>query len=499
VATESIFLTAVINALEGRDVAIIDVPGAFMQADMDELVHVRFTGKMVDLLIEIDAEMYQPCVVMEGKERVMYVELLKALYGTVRAARLFWEKLSGKLLEWGFVPNPYDPCVMNKIVEGKQLTVAWHVDDLKASHVMSTVVDKFIEDMEREFGKETPINKSRGKVHDYLGMTLDFSKPGEVTVTMIDYIKAVLHNAPKEMRGRAVTPAATHLFQVNSINPVYLGEEKAEIYVRIVMQLLFLSQRARPDIRPAVSFLNSRLLMPDEDDYKKLTRVMRYLDSTVDMPLVLAADDSGQIRWWIDSSFAVHDDMKSHTGGTMSMGKGSVYSTSGKQKLNTRSSTEAEVVAVHDVLPQLMWTGNFLSEQGFPVKESLLYQDNTSSILIEKNGRNSCTKRSRHMDIRYFFIKDQVESKRVRIEHCPTADMVADYFTKPLQGAPFRKLRDLIMNIDPSSRYHSSNSVPRSVLSLEATPDNSSDVSRPATLAPRNFKEALVGSQPSVG
>ena len=103
------------------------------------------------------------------------------------------------------------------------------------------------------------------------------------------------------------------------------------------------------------------------------------------------------------------------------------------------------------------------------------------------------------MDIRYFFIKDQVDSKHVRIEHCPTADMVADYFTKPLQGAPFRKLRDLIMNIDPSSKYHSSNSVPRSVLSTEATPDSSCDVNKPATLALRTYREALVGSQPSVG
>ena len=83
VATESIFLTTVIDALEGRDVAVIDVPGAFMQADMDELVHVRFTGKMVDLLLEIDQKMYGPCVIKEGKETVMYVELLKALYGTI--------------------------------------------------------------------------------------------------------------------------------------------------------------------------------------------------------------------------------------------------------------------------------------------------------------------------------------------------------------------------------------------------------------------------------
>jgi hypothetical protein len=93
VATESLFLTMVINALEGRDVAILDVPGAFMQADMDELVHVCFTGKMVDLLMEINQNMYGPCIVKEGKETVMYVELLKALYSTaVQATRLFGRK-----------------------------------------------------------------------------------------------------------------------------------------------------------------------------------------------------------------------------------------------------------------------------------------------------------------------------------------------------------------------------------------------------------------------
>ena len=203
---------------------MIDVPGAFMQADMDELVHVRFTGKMVDQLLEIDREMYGPCVVQEGKEKVMYVELLKALYGTVRAARLFWEKLSGKLLEWGFTPNPYDSCVMNKIGDSKQLTVAWHVDDLKASHVKMTVIYQFITDMEGEFGKEMPLNQSRGKVHDYLGMTLDFSNPGEVTITMIDYLKSVLHDAPKEMRGKAATPAGSFLFEVNETSPFLLNK-----------------------------------------------------------------------------------------------------------------------------------------------------------------------------------------------------------------------------------------------------------------------------------
>jgi len=196
---------------------------------------------------------------------------------------------------------------------------------------------------------------------------------------------------------------------------------------------------------------------------------------------------------WMHPLYALHVDMKSHTaGGSMSLGKGSLYSTSNKQKLVTRSSTEeAEVVAAHDVMPQVIWTSHFLESQGFHVDESLLYQDNTSAILLEKNGRRSSTKRTRHMNIRYFFLKDQVDSKRVTIEHCPTAEMLADYFTKPLQGLQFKKLRDRIMNVAPSSRYHSSHSGHRSVLKI-STP-SSSDVSISST-STRSYKEVLLGS-----
>jgi Reverse transcriptase (RNA-dependent DNA polymerase) len=462
VATESVFLTAVVDAMEGREVAVVDVPGAFMQADMDELVHVRFTGKMVELLLEIDQEMYLPYITFERGEKVMYVELLKALYGTIRAARLFWEKLSRKLQEWGFQCNEYDPCVANKTVNGKQLTVAWHVDDLKVSHVEAKVVDDFLEQMEAEFGKETPMNKSRGKIHDYLGMVLDFSQAGAVKISMIDYIQMVLHDLPEEMIGHAVTPAANYLFDVDN-TCAKLGKDKKDIYVHYVMQLLYLSQRARPDIRTAISFLCTRLTDPDQDDYKKLIRVLKYLQSTIDLPLVLSADGFNKVQWWVDASFAVHPEMKGHTGGTMSLGAGSVYSTSVKQKMVTRSSTESEVVGVYDVLPQMIWTTNFLKGQDMNVEGSILYQDNKSAILLESNGRQSSSKRTRHMNIRYFFIKDSVDSKDIKIEYCPTDDMLADFFTKPLQGHKFRTLRDAIMNIDQGSKYHSGH---RSVMNM---------------------------------
>jgi Reverse transcriptase (RNA-dependent DNA polymerase) len=126
IATESVFLTALIDAEEGRDVAIVDIPGAFMQAEMDEETFVRISGKTAELLLEIDKDMYSPHVMTEKGEAVLYVELLKALYGTLRAARLFWEKLSSQLVQWDFEINPYDRCVANKMVGGKQLTVGWH-------------------------------------------------------------------------------------------------------------------------------------------------------------------------------------------------------------------------------------------------------------------------------------------------------------------------------------------------------------------------------------
>jgi hypothetical protein len=176
---------------------------------------------------------------------------------------------------------------------------------------------------------------------------------------------------------------------------------------------------------------------------------MKYLRAIVNMPLTLEADGSNILKWWIDASYAVHPDMRSHTGGVLSVGKGAVYATSCRQKLGTKSSTEAELVGVSDVMPQVVWTRYFLESQGVSVSDSIVNQDNQSAILLEKNGRASSSKRTRHINIRYFFVTDRVANGEMTIEYCPTKEMMADYFTKPLQGIQFKTFRDLIMNVDP--------------------------------------------------
>ena len=399
------------------------------------------------------------------------MELLKALYGTLRAALLFWKKLSAKLIEWGFEINPYDWCVANKMVNGKQLTVLWHVDDLKISHVDSTVVDHILDELDLEFGKEAPITRNRGKVHDYLGMTLDYSKSGKVQIKMLDYVDKMLKKLPVDFRGEAATPAADHLFQVNE-ECAKVDEEKAQLYHHTVAKALFLCKRARPDLQTAVAFLSTRVREPDEDDYKKLKRMVQYLRATKNLFLTLEADNLQVIKWWVDASFAVHPDMRSHTGGCMSLGKGAIYGTSTRQKLNTRSSTEGELVGVDDVMPQILWTRYFLEAQGYKVDDNILYQDNQSAILLEKNGRGSSSKRTRHIAVRYYFITDRINKKELRVAYCPTKEMMADYFTKPLQGAQFRILRDAVLNIPqkagPASMLPDPQ-VHRSVLENEGT------------------------------
>ena len=210
---------------------------------------------------------------------------------------------------------------------------------------------------------------------------------------------------------------------------------------------LFATKRACPYIATAVSFLTTRVTEPDEDDWKTLVRMIRYLNGSPDLPLNLKVDSTSIVKWWVDDSYAEHTDCRSQTGGTGSLGKVSIISTSTKQKLNTRSSTETELVAADDLMPHVCWTNYFLDCQGYDIDSTIMFQDNQSAILLENNVKKSSSKRTKHINIRYYFITDRIKNDKLQIEYCPTDNMVADYFTKPLQGKKFFQFRNTIMNL----------------------------------------------------
>ena len=146
-----------------------------------------------------------------------------------------------------------------------------------------------------------------------------------------------------------------------------------------------------------------------EEDYDKLKRLIRYIVGTIGVMAHIGATNLLVLMHFVDAAYAVHDDYRSQTGGATTMGYGVVCSMSSKQKINTNSSTFTELVGVSDYFPKLSHAKLFLEAQGVMLRRNIVYQDNMSAMLMEQNGRSSCSRRSRHLNMRYFYVVDAVK------------------------------------------------------------------------------------------
>ena len=443
------FLTGAVDAYQKRDVAFIDLPGAFLHTLTDEKVIMVLRGELCELMCMIDPKLYRKYICKDRKGKpVLYVELYKSLYGLMRSALLFYKKLKKELEEYGMVMNPYDMCVANKETKcGHQLTVLWHVDDLKISCKNKYEVTKLICFLRKIYGEKMTVH--RGGKGKYLGMHLDFTEDGVFQVDMSSYVEGILKEFPEPILKCSPTPHSDGLFTVRDEETSrLLNEDKAMQFHRTTAQLLFLSTRARKDIQTAVSFLTTRVKQPNTDDWEKLKRVLQYLLGTKSLKLRIQVQDLRVMHWYIDAAHMVHWDCKGQTGAAMTMGRGAILSYSWKQKLNTKSSTETELVGVDDAISNILWSLYFLQEQGCGTTHAIIYQDNKSAILLESNGKFSSGKRTKHIKAWYFFVADKVADGEVMVKHVPTDKMWADMNTKPKQGLAYRTDRSYMMNCD---------------------------------------------------
>jgi hypothetical protein len=306
---------------------------------------MKIRGSLVDILLEICPGIYDDFVIKEGKHKIPYVKILMALYGMLIASTLYYKKFRKEIESIGFEVNPYDMCVANQTEKGKQHTVTWHVDDLKSSHVDPKVNDDFEACCEKMYGSDQigHVKVVRGKTHDYLAMILDFSIPGAMKVDMKYYIDGMIEEFPYPVKSITTTPWTEKLMKVDT-DSKNLDTEKKAIFHTFTMKAIFLCKRARPDISPGIGFFAGRVKEPNEGDWKKLLKVLGFLKGTQNDVLTLEADDCQTLTWYIDAAFgAVHADLKSQTGAIFTLGKGAVISDALKQKVNSRSSTEAEL------------------------------------------------------------------------------------------------------------------------------------------------------------
>ena len=159
-----------IDVYEGRDVATCDVPGAFLHPELPDgkRLFLCLRGQMVDIMCGVNPE-YQKHVIYKAGKKVLYVKVIRSIYGCIEAALLWYQLYRETLEKEGFVLNPYEMCIANKMIDSKKCTIAWYVDDNKISHDNPSIVTDVLNMIEKNFGK---LSVTRGKVHEYLGMKL---------------------------------------------------------------------------------------------------------------------------------------------------------------------------------------------------------------------------------------------------------------------------------------------------------------------------------------
>jgi hypothetical protein len=207
VMNDSVLITSAIDAHKGRHEITCDIPGAFLHAKLDEEVVMLLRGQLADLMVMIEPELYGPYLFKNDKgENMLYIRMLKAMYGLLRSALLFYLKLVEDLKADRFELNEYNPCVANKMVNRSQMTVTWHVDDLKMSHKDKKVLDKFVAYLKGIYGDGLTVKE--GDYHDYLGIARS------VKMSMIKHLEKAFEDFQEDV---SPGPPGPHLLRHRTI------------------------------------------------------------------------------------------------------------------------------------------------------------------------------------------------------------------------------------------------------------------------------------------
>ena len=435
VSTQSLMSVLNIAACEGRKMMTLDIKQAFLEADIDEEIYMIVNKDTAKEMVKINPS-YKDNVMSDGK---ILVKLNKALYGCVQSSKLWYDRISKWLLSKGFISNPADKCIFNRVERNgyDQLTVALYVDDLLITCESQNLIDIFLNEVENEFDISS---MSKGDQLEYLGMTIDKSSGEYIEIGMCKYIEDIIIS--NNVRGISRVPASPNLFDISE-NARRLSDDEADNFHSVVASLLYLALRVRPDIMVAVTFLCSRVAFSTEEDLIKLKKLLQYLNLTKDLTMRVGSfGDSIGINVFCDASFAVYQDAKSVGGLFATGGRGCIYSKCGKLRLVAKSSTEAELITLSDGASIAIWAQMFLKYQGYSVIPNL-YEDNKSTITMMKSGKGS--ERTRHVNIKFYFVKQYIDNGSVKLEYCPTLSMIADALTKPLQGKQFEFLRSFLL------------------------------------------------------
>ncbi|KAL5724118.1 hypothetical protein ACHQM5_007419 [Ranunculus cassubicifolius] len=415
---DTVRLVLAMSAQNAWPIFQLDVKSAFLHGDLQEEVYVD-----------------QPHgYVIQGNERKVY-RLRKALYGLKQAPRAWYSRIDSYFSEVGFQKCPYEPTLFIKTSpDQKLLIVCLYVDDLIYTGNDATMIEDFRRSMMSEF-EMTDL----GKLHYFLGIEVQQSSAG-IFLSQRKYVGEILKRFRMENCNAVGTPAEVGVKLMKTSGGQLVD---STLYKQIVGSLMYLTT-TRPDIMYAVSLISRYMDCPTAMHLHAAKRILRYLQGTKHFGILYQRGTKAELVGYTDSDYAGDpDDRKRTSGYVFMLGEAVVSWSSKKQPLVTLSTTEAEFVAAASCACQAIWLRRVLTELFCcPQGPTLIYCDNSSAIKLTRNP--VLHGRSKHIDVRYHFLRDLNNEGVIDVVYCPTGDQIADIFTKPLKPPQFAKLRALL-------------------------------------------------------
>lgn len=432
----SIFILLHLAASNGWRKTVVDVGGAYLNGDLKDPEFMRLSKDVVDLLDGTESAFP---VELKQEDGSVVVKLLKALYGLKQSGRIWYDLLTKTLEQLGYVRSEIDRCLFSKVTGATMTHIAVYVDDLLIVGNDEPEKAMLVDCLKSTF-KEITIQE--GSDISFVGLEIHTDDNKNVCVRQLGYIQDILVHFNIKAGEFDDHPCASQIMDSPKIDE--LDADKAK-FLSGIMKLMFLSTRSRPDIAFAVSALASRSCHPKESDMKAMNRIARYLNKTQEEFLIFKHGGKIDISAYVDASFMCHRDMRSHTGYAIfsdDIGSAGIVYRSVKQKTVANSSTEAEVIALHDLIQHLIWIqGIYDSLQVSYSKPSTIFDDSIPTIKLNSAPIVNFAGRSKYIARKYFSVYEHVENGEIILRWTGTDDMIADVLTKAIVGNKFRKFK----------------------------------------------------------
>jgi len=425
----------------------MDFPGAYLKADLESEIYMRIDKQNVNILKESHPEVKEHI----RDDGTIIARIQKALYGLKESGKLFRDKVVEVFKEFGLHQLDSHSCIFQKKLEdGKYFFACVYVDDV----IIGTNVESVAENLASHCNVTFPgLELVKGDKFSFLGMSIHFDYVNRVIrYDTSVYIEELC--AKFEVTEEVSTPCGSNLMRDDpNAQPMKDPTE----YKSLVMALFYIAKKIRADILFPVAYLATECANPTMDHMLKALRVLAYLKGTADLKLThnCNSDSVSKLFAFVDASYAIHKDMKGHTGAWFTdMMNNPFFWSSSKQKVMGKSSTDTEIIGVHchmNSMEQLKSLHDEITGGKDPI---VLFQDNLSAKFLMEHGDSSSDK-SKHMKVRYFYIKEKVDEGIIEIQHKGTDEMWADLLTKPITNKKkFALMRSKILNLQPGDKYY---------------------------------------------